>query len=244
MWFKRFSVSSKDMAAEENRPHDDEIPEFVKWKRPISEHVEENEKIAATNERRANRMIKRLYTELLASSTGGAIRLKPSRHVPDEPVEELKGVFQIAHAFIPDEHIGKVIRAMGWVLFPGDGREKEKCVDEVCALFPDGSHERDVKRALLLLQDFWLWLDTRPDFDKTRFIDYDVLPVVRGDASMQAFQVLMFIPVRAAFAMFDSMKSFVESRTVSLNEQTRGMVPQLKMLFMIWLVYKKRKMMK
>ena len=220
----------------QTRMADVSLPEFIAWKRPLEHHSKENEKIASINERRCVRMTHTLFAELVPSTD----RLKPSRHVPHEPVEQLKGTFQFVDVFIPDEHIGKVIRAMGWVMFP----ENDAYVDRVCALLPDGSHDKDAKRVLLLFQDFWLWLDTHPEFDKAQFVNMDSLPALRNDDALKAYQVLWYLPLRAAFMMMDSLKNWIASRAESIDRQTGGMLPQLKVLAMMWLVHKQQKQLK
>lgn len=211
-------------------------PEFLPWKRPFGDHVEENKEIASTNERRCRRAMNKLYAELVPPSE----RLKASRHVPSEPIEHLQGSFQFVDTFIPDEHIGKVIRAMAWAMFP----DEEDRVDRLCALLPDGSQEKDGKRVLLLFQDFWLWLDTQPQFDKAQFVAMDAMPIVRDEDALKAYQVLYYLPLRAAFLMMDSLKGWISSHAQAIDRQTGGMLSQLKVMAMMWLVYKQQKQLK
>ena len=211
-------------------------PEILPWKRPFDERVQENINIAATNERRCRRAMQKLYAELVNDSE----RLKASRHVPSEPLEHLQGTFQFVDAFIPDEHIGKVIRAMAWVMFP----DEEDHVDRLCALLPDGSHEKDGKRLLLLFQDFWMWLDTQPQFDKAQFVAMDAMPKLKDEDALKAYQVLYYVPLRAAFLMMDSLKGWIADHAQSIDRLTGGMLSHLKVLAMMWLVHKQQKQLK
>jgi hypothetical protein len=214
------------------------LPHFEKFVKPLDENRKVNARISKSNHEKAQVVIDRVFEDMRQLPECG--RIKPSSHVPNHPVKELRGSFQQLETFVNYDQVNDVVKMMAWMLFP-DNEDHQR---EMRGMFPDGTHEKDVLRLSVLFQDYWLWLLAQPDFDGQRLLASDALPVERDEVELKIFHAVTYLPIQAAFHFMDTFKTYIQGRVKHVDDQTRGMFAQMKMYFAMWLLHKRREMLR